>query len=360
LNLPASSMRDLVVHGDDIVVGTHGRSFWILDDITPLRQMSAEFAQAQAHLFQPQVAYRVRRSTNTDTPLPPEEPAGQNPPDGAIINYTLKSESGPVALEIYDSAGKLVRRYASNDPPEEIDPKKLNVPTYWVKPPRLLPVSAGMHRWVWNLHYPPPAVLKRDLPISAIPHDTPFAPQGPRALPGEYTVKLTASGQTLSQKLTVKMDPRVTTTAAGLRQQFEIETAIADALRQDYNTLQQVRSVRSQLKSLLIPAKTLPASVSSPINDLEKAAESLEGGEPTPGRANTGTLVGMNSALKTVYEAVDSADAAPTSQQLATLGDLQRSLAPLLVRWNQIKSRDVAALNEKLRSANLPEVKIPD
>jgi photosystem II stability/assembly factor-like uncharacterized protein len=363
LNLPHTSMRDLVVHGDDIVVGTHGRSFWILDDITPLRQMSAmdnaNAAQAGAHLFQPQIAYRVRRSTNTDTPLPPEEPAGQNPPDGAVINYYLKDGSQQVVLEVFDDSGKLVRRFASTDKPEEINPRELNVPEYWVRPPRVLAASAGMHRWVWDLHYPPPAVLKRDLPISAIPHDTPLAPQGPSALPGDYTVKLTAGGRTLSQKLTVKMDPRVITPPEGLAQQFDIATKIAGALEQDYDALQQVRSVRAQLRNLLMPAKSLPSDAAEAINALEKTLRALEGGPGEYGqRATSDNLAGLNSCLGTVYEMVDSADTAPTSQAVATLHDLQRSLTPLLTKWDEMKARDLPALNQKLRSANLPEVQI--
>jgi hypothetical protein len=354
-------MRDLVVHGDDIVVGTHGRSFWILDDITPLRQLSAmdNAARAGAHLFQPQVAYRVRRSTNTDTPLPPEEPAGQNPPDGAIINYYLKDGSQQAVLEVFDAAGKLVRRYASTDQPEEINPRELNVPTYWVKPSRVLAASAGMHRWVWNLHYPPPAVLKRDLPISAIPHDTPLAPQGPRALPGEYTVKLTAGGKILSQKLTVKMDPRVTTPAEGLAQQFDIAARIAEALQQDYDALQQVRSVRVKLRNLLMPANALPSDAAEAINELDKTLRALEGAPGEYGqRATSDNLAGLNSSLRTVYERVDSADTAPTSQVVAAFRDLQRSLPPLLTKWDEVKARDLPALNQKLRSANLPEVQI--
>src|SRR5262249_26418780 len=157
LNMPATSIRDLVVHGDDIVVGTHGRSFWILDDITPLRQLTPEVASAAAHLFRPQVAYRVRWNLNTDTPLPPDEPAGKNPPDGAIINYYLRDKaSGPVVLEILDSAGKSVRRYSSNDRPEPVDPKSLTIAVEWVRPPQVLSAEPGSHRFAWDLHYPPP------------------------------------------------------------------------------------------------------------------------------------------------------------------------------------------------------------
>jgi len=360
LNLPHTSIRDLVVHGDDIVVGTHGRSFWILDDITPLRQLSAETASAPVHLFQPQIAYRVRRSTNTDTPLPPEEPMGQNPPAGAIINYALAADSGPVVLEIFDSAGKPVRRFASTDKPEEVNPKELTVTPSWAKPPQILPASAGMHRWIWDLHYPPPAVLKRSLPISAIIHATPFAPEGPRALPGEYTVKLTAGGKTFTQKLTVKMDPRVTTPAAGLAQQFDAEIKIADALRQDFNALQQVRAVRAQLKTLLMPARSLPGDVSGAINALEKTLAVLEGAPRQFGQPVTSdNLTAMNSSLETVYEMVDSADAAPTSQALKTFSELQSALLPLMAKWNEVKARDVEALNGKLRAANLSPVQIP-
>jgi hypothetical protein len=253
-----------------------------------------------------------------------------------------------------------VRRWASTDKREEINPKELTVTPSWAKPPQVLSANAGMHRWVWDLHYPPPAVLKRNLPISAILHETPFAPEGPRALPGDYTVKLTAGGKTLTQKFTVKMDPRVTTTAAGLAQQFDTEMKIADALRQDFDTLQQVRSVREQLRNLLMPAKSLPADLSGPINDLEKSLAALEGPPRQSGqRATSDNLTGLNSSLETLDNTVDSADTAPTSQALNTLGELQAALPPLLAKWNEIKSRDIEALNTKLRAANLQPIRLP-
>ncbi len=161
-NLPATSVRDIVVHGDDLVVGTHGRSFWILDDITPLRQMAAETASRDLHLFRPQVATRVRRSQWPDTPLPPEEPAGQNPPDGAIVHYFLKARTAkPVVLEIVDPAGNLVRRFSSADRPETIDPE-LNVPTYWFRRPVIMSSEAGHHRFVWDLQSPAPEDLEHE------------------------------------------------------------------------------------------------------------------------------------------------------------------------------------------------------
>ena len=226
LNMPPTSIRDLVVHDDDLVAGTHGRGFWILDDIAPLRQLNAETAAAEAYLFHPPPALRVRWNNDTDTPLPPEEPAGQNPPDGAILYYTLKSAApGAVTLEVFDGAKKLVRRYSSDDQPDPIDPS-LNVPTYWIRPPEILSTSAGLHRFVWDLCYPPPEGVDHEYPISAIVHDTPRYPLGALALPGEYSVKLTVNGTSYSQPLTVKMDPRVKTSFAGLQRQFDLARRI--------------------------------------------------------------------------------------------------------------------------------------
>ena len=210
LNMPATSIRDLVVHEEDLVVGTHGRSFWILDDISPLRQMRLEVAAAGAHLFAPRVTFRLPRNTNTDTPLPPEIPAGKNPPDGAILYYSVKGGGGPVTLEIFDSTGKTVRRFSSDDkaPPPEA---ALNVPSYWMRPFQALSNQAGMHRFVWDLHGPPSQGGGRrgfpEPPISAVYQDTPVG-QGEWMPPGEYIVKLTAGGESSTQTLIVKPDPR--------------------------------------------------------------------------------------------------------------------------------------------------------
>src|SRR5205823_76908 len=201
LNLPATSIRDLVIHGDDIVVGTHGRSFWILDNITPLRQINSEVVGSDAHFFAPQTTYRVRRDNNSDTPLPPEEPAGKNPPDGAILDYFLSSSAGEVGIEIMDTAGKLIRKFSSADKPEAVDEKKLNIPTYWIRPKQIVSNSAGMHRFVWDLHYPAPESVQHEYPISAIYHDTPRSPFGPTALPGSYRMRLTVDGKSFTQQL---------------------------------------------------------------------------------------------------------------------------------------------------------------
>ena len=352
LNLPASSIRDLVIHDDDIVVGTHGRSFWILDDITPLRQIDENVETAKAFLFAPQLTYRVRSRNYPDTPLPPEEPAGQNPPDGAIIDYVLQSNaSGPLTLEIDDAAGKLVRRFSSDDKPDVVNPDELNIPTYWIRPAKILSTSAGMHRFVWDLHYPPPDALEHDYPISAIYHDTPRYPLGAIVLPGEYRVKLTVNGTTYMQPLIVKMDPRVKTSPEGLRRQFELEMKITDAMQHDFLALQEVRSLREQLKM---------ASLSDAAAVLEKKAAALEGTEgfqylSTPeGRS----LTRLNSGLAQLLTNVDSADAAPTTQQAAMFGELDTALREQLDHWQEIKNKDVPALNEQLKKAGAAEVKV--
>jgi hypothetical protein len=188
-NLPHTSMRDLLVHDTDLVVATHGRSFWILDDITPLRQLTAASGQMKPFLFKPGTAYRVRRDTNTDTPLPADEPAGQNPPDGAVIDYSIpQGVRGPIQLEVLNAHGSVVRRYASTDPtaPSAEELAKQLIPSYWPCLNHPLPSSPGMHRLIWDLHYSPPVAIRYEYPISAVPHETPRVPRGPLAAPGTY------------------------------------------------------------------------------------------------------------------------------------------------------------------------------
>ena len=375
LNLPHTSMRDLTIHQDvhenDLVVGTHGRSFWILDDLTPLRQLSAAVADADAHLFRPEATIRVQRDTNTDTPLPPDEPAGQNPPDGAILDYYLKSAaSGPVSLEILDSTGKLVRRFASTDKPEKANPKELEVPLYWVQPPQVLSSAAGMHRFVWDLHYPPPDSLYHEYPISAIVHDTPRYPLGPTVVPGEYTVKLTVGGKEYSQPLTVNMDPRVKASPADLAKQFALETRIVGAMRQDFESLRQVNNLRSQLKNLKSPTgqagqahtARLPQEVVGAIDALEKKAAAIGGGDEefdffsgvTGGTAEN--LTRLNGELNMLLANVSSADVAPTAQVGIAFSGLEAELQKQMRLWSELESQDVAALNQQLKQAGLATV----
>jgi len=270
LNLPSTSIRDLVVHGNDLVVGTHGRSFWILDDVTPLRD--AHFApSSRAYLFKPAIAYRLRRDTWTDTPLPPEEPAGENPPDGAVIDYYLPENArGPLTLAVYDAAGQLVRRFSSADQPIPIDPE-ITVPTYWVRPTRIPSATSGMHRFLWDYRYPEPRALSYDYPISAIYRDTPRAPQGVLALPGRYTVKLTVDGRTLTQPLTLRMDPRIHLSSEQLRAQFSLAQTIAELMaRTSTKRLARYNFQLAQLYDAVEGADAVPTpAVVRAVHDIE-------------------------------------------------------------------------------------------
>jgi hypothetical protein len=233
-NMPATSIRDLAIKDDDLVVGTHGRGFWILDDITPLRQWDVAQgfspASADTYLFKPQTATRFEWDKWTDTPLPPDEPAGQNPPDGAVIHYFLKQPAtGVVTLEILNDSGDVVRKYSSDDKAPEITDVG-NWPRWWIRPVKVLSGGAGLHRFVWDLHYPMPPGVDVEYPISATPGDTAPVPKGPWVVPGTYTIRLTAAGQTYTQPLTVRMDPRVKTPAVAVQQQFTLAKRVYDAL----------------------------------------------------------------------------------------------------------------------------------
>jgi len=330
LNMPASSIRDLVVHDDDIVVGTHGRSFWILDDMTPLRQLNPT-KSADTYLFKPKLAYRFRRDKWTDTPLPPEEPAGKNPPDGVIIHYRLASSTTtPVVLDIVDGAGKLVRSFSSTDSVEPVDPE-LNVPTYWIRPPQRLATDAGMHRFVWDLHYAPPKVLGHEYPISAIYGDTPRHPLGPAVLPGAYTIRLTMNGRVYTQPVTVKMDPRVRITEAGLKLQHDIGVRMNDAISRDFAALGQARARRALLRTQREGAKA--GEIADSLAALDSLLLSIEG--PRSGAADN--LVRLNEQLAAILDTVEGADAEPTTQVVAAAADRERALAAILARWSEVQ-----------------------
>src|SRR5208282_6050591 len=310
LNLPATSVRDLVIHGDDVVVGTHGRSFWILDDITPLRQIDRDLANSDAVLFKPGTAYRVRRDIYPDTPLPPEVPAGKNPPDGAIFDYYLKSNAtAAVKLTVMDSSGKIVRSFASTDKPEatwEQLAKEVNVPLYWIRPPQILSAEAGMHRFVWDLRTPAPGSVFHDYPISAIPHDTPRYPLGASILPGIYTVRLEAGGQPVTQQFEVKMDPRVTTLADGLAEQFQLAAKICDGMNSSFASLEQVRAVRAQLKTLM--DRTPKGPLADAIAALDKKVAGFEGSAQRfgPQAASQPSFARLNGQFAQLLAFVDS------------------------------------------------------
>ena len=303
-NMPATSIRDLVIKDDDLVVGTHGRSFYILDDITPLRQAAALAAAPDVHLFTPQEAWRFRWNKNTDTPLPPDEPAGQNPPDGAVLHYYLKAAAkGPVTLEVLDAQGGVVRRYSSADPVEPLVEGR-NTPDYWIRPHRPLSSTAGLHRFVWDVHHERPAVTGFSYPISATLANTPRTPFGSWAVPGKYTVRLTVDGKTLTQPLVVKLDPRVKANAADIKLQYDISRAIDAALRRSAAAVQQMRA----------------ATRTVALTDLEQR------------------LSRASASLGQLFGAVEAADAAPTPVVREAWKATAAAVDALLAEWEKTKA----------------------
>ena len=379
LNLPHTSMRDLWIHDDDLIVATHGRSFWILDDISPLRQLTESVARSEAHLFKPARAYRVRRDTNTDTPIPPDEPTAENPPDGAIIDYFLaRASSTPVTLEILDAGGKLVRQFSSHDQPEPSaeELSKELIPRYWIRTSRALSTSAGMHRWVWDLRYPSPGATRSEYPISAIPGGTPRLPEGPLAVPGEYTVRLTVGRQTLSEPLVVKMDPRVSASAADLGLAFEKQQLLAGMMAETTEAVREARALREQLQKLTGKgsavakvggtASSSAEKISPPLADavtaFDKKLTAILGGGGGPGglaaaAATAATLSRSVGTIGGLYGEIDRADAAPTAAQLAAINAAESDSTAALKLWQDFRARDLPALNRELKAAGLGELK---
>jgi photosystem II stability/assembly factor-like uncharacterized protein len=327
LNLPVAPIHDLVVHGNDLVVATHGRSFWILDDITPLRAITPEIRQAGAYLFAPAKTYRVRRNVNQDTPLPPETAVGENPPAGAVFYYNLASApASDIQLEVRDAHGALVRAYSSAQPPR---PSVSPVPfeDRWLRTPQALPKQAGLNRFVWDLRYAPPNAVTHQYPSAATPGDTPAQPEGPRALPGSYEARLTVAGRTLRQPLELTMDPRVGASADDLARQFELERSIAEDLDRSYAALQEIKAVRERLKNRGQAMRNAP--------QLDRELAAIAG--TTDAHASDQTLGGLNTAFAALQPVVDSADASPTAEQNAAYARLHQALERKLAEWSRLK-----------------------
>ncbi len=326
LNMPATSIRDLVVKDSDLIAATHGRGFWILDDVEPLRQ---DFVGAPVKLLRLQQAWRVRWNQNTDTPLPPDEPTGKNPPDGAIIDYWLARAAGPVTLEISDEQGRLVRRFSSEDRPGPIRDEG-NVPRWWIRPAPQLSAQAGLHRFVWDLHWPPPAALEPEYPIAAVPHDTPREPRGPWALPGKYTVTLSAGGEKQKQSLAVALDPHVKTAPLGLRQQFDLSFRLAQSMQQTFDALAELRAMRAKGVAPAVEEKLAGFEGAKPVRFAKDR-------EPPP------TLVVWHGRLTRLYLDIQASDLTPTPQ-LAAAAELRiRQAAQLVARWKKFRAEATRA-----------------
>jgi photosystem II stability/assembly factor-like uncharacterized protein len=331
-NLPPSSMRDLVIHSDDLVVGTHGRSIWILDNIAPLRELAAATAATDPWLFTPPLATRVRWNMFSDTPLPPEEPAGQNPPDGAILDYLLPQAAQVVTLEILDGNGDIVRRYSSTDEPEQVDPVTLPHPTYWIRPPQSLGTAAGHHRFVWDLRHEPPPGTRRQFSIAAVHGRTPSGPHGPFVPPGEYTVRLSVDGTEAEKALVVRLDPRVEIDDESLALQSDLSMACYEG----HHRLQEIR-------------EAIDAELAAGADDARREALLAFRGRLDPGDPDTlygsiyrsgpneETVTGLQHKLLFLLNLLQNADARPTTQAQEAVETLRSDLASLVARWQELR-----------------------
>ena len=347
LNLPHAPVYDLAIHNNDLVVATHGRAFWILDNLSPLRQMSSQVASSNVYLFQPDLAYRVRGGEGES-----HGAAGQNAPSGAIIDYYLKqappaNKTKPeVTLEILDSQGRTVRKFTNlgrkrdeetEGPPEE--PRKNGLRD-------ALPAKAGLNRFVWNLRYQGP----REIPHAGAVYSD-WTPDEPQAPPGRYEVRLTADGQTVTQPLQVRLDPRVNVSQADLQKQFDLAMRIRDKVSQASDTVNQILDLETQLAGLqnrLVadaggePLLMLAKSVAG---KADVVADALYQPKIEASEDSLNYPIRLRYQLACLGDVVDSADAAPTAQSYELFQTLSHELDAKIARWREIQTKDIRALN---------------
>ncbi len=365
LNLPRAWCRDLAIEQNNLIVATYGRALWALDDISPLRDLAAhasEVTASNAYLFAPAPAVRMQWDTYTDTPLNPDVPAAVNPPDGATIDYYLKSAPAEdIKLEVFDAAGKLIRAYSSAGAASL--GYKVNVPDYWLAPAPVLPKNAGLHRFVWDLRYPDPDQLlytyygihvdyfEYTLADHAIPHNTPWhEPQGPMVVPGRYEIRLTVSGVTYKQPITVKLDPRLNVSTEELQTQLDLAQKIAADMGATYEGYNQVAKLRAELARHIA---TLTETAKSP--ETLAAAKTLD--QKAQGFSDAAgpraALGPMNRDVTRLMIAVGQSDTPPASSLFETFGGMCQDSHSALTRWSELRITDLPQLNAMLVQQSL-------
>ncbi|HXD79788.1 MAG TPA: hypothetical protein VN616_18355, partial [Puia sp.] len=330
----------------------------ILDDIACLRQMTPETERRDAVLYKPSAAVRVRWDMNPDTPVPPDEPAGQNPPDGAVIDYYLKADqTEPVRLEILDPSGKGVRHFASTDTLYTVP--DVNIPLYWIRPQEILSAKAGPHRFIWDLHYQPLNV-PASYPISAVAGNTAPSPTSPWVMPGVYTVRLVVNGKTYTQNLTVKMDPRVKTATADLQRQHDLAMHAYRGWDSALEAARRVVALRAEVHRL---SQAATDSLATALRDLDGRLGALEGaGRRGPrGMRGTATPAVSYSRLQGKYggllSLLEDADLPPTTQAVAGLQATEAADKRARQEWMTIVGKEIPAINKRLRAAGREPIK---
>ncbi len=359
LGLPVTSVRDLEAHRNDVVIATHGRGFWVLDDVTPLRQLDAAAVAADALLFRPAVAVRARVAAFTGTPLPKDEPRAENPPLGAVIDYRLGADAtAPVTLEVYDGGGTLVRRYSSADKVPAGDPARLHMAPQWFEPPVGLSAAAGMHRFFWPLRWAAPPQLGS----GPGPSPNPWA-DGPWAAPGTYRLVLSAGGRRLEQPLEVTPDPRVGIPAAAYAEQLAMAQRV-DALRVPLALA--AREADSVLAALADRVAKAPPALRPKLAALREQVAALAGVPLLANPANAwsfpprrlDSLRFVRGGLDALYGAIEGADAAPSADVHTGLERLTPMAHGAVAGWEALKKQQLEEANRELRRAKLPAIAV--
>jgi photosystem II stability/assembly factor-like uncharacterized protein len=347
-NLPTAWARDLLVRGDDLIVATQGRAIWVLGDLALLRQLGPDGGARGARLFTPAPAYRVRFNNNHDTPLAPETPVGQNPPEGAVIDYWLQSAPrGPVTLDIRDASGALVRRFSSGDKPMDL-PAERYFAADWVRPGPTLAATPGAHRWVWDLRRPRPRAVTYNYSIAAIPGvDTPLDPRGQIVEPGRYTAVLTVDGRQQSTTFDVLPDPRVM--GADYHAARLFSESLYEPMEKAWRGYAETKAVREALDRRIAEIRD-PAL----LGEARALRKKLE--PPTAPNAGFEGESGTLAALETSAEAADLAPSTGLQQIAAeTVSAVNRDWA----EWQQTSAGDLEQLNRRLAAARLQPIIIP-
>jgi hypothetical protein len=354
LNLPTVSIHDLVIHGDDLVAATHGRAFWILDNITPLRQAHDAAQGAASWFYRPAAAVRVDNDSFLGSPLPPEEPTAKNPPNGAAFDYYLKTAADHIKLEILDAKQNLVCRFSSDDTKEQKHALR-PIAERWFPKPEILETTPGMHRYVWNLAWCNLAANVTDQSID----DEYRPPRGPRAVPGVYQARMTVDGKAQTQPLKIVMDPRSPATTRDLEQQLELGRRIFAETISSRQALAEIRSVQKQLSDLEQKLGADHADLKSNISKLEANIRQIQTGSGDPANSSIG-LQKASTGLASALAVVESGDRPTPSQALALYHESSQALKLRLADWNQFKTTRLPQLNQQLRQENMTPIAISE
>lgn len=353
LNLPTTPIEDLIVKNNDLAVATNGRSFWILDDVSPLRELTPEIANQDVILYKPAPVYRMNFPEAVDK----RRPVGENPPNGLVVSYYLKAApKGELTLDVLDSSGKPVRHYSSKPS------NKFEQPPEWPDleaPPELLPTNAGMNRFPWNLRYDSPT----EIPGAFYAGN---GPEGPIVLPGTYTLKLTVDGKSYTKSAEIKLDPRVHTSADDLAKQMDLEMKVREDIEALHIAVNQIRGVRSQLevvKKRFQEEGDQGKAMLAAIDDLNKKMDPVEQALIQVQRKSSEGNLWFPNMLNEQYDTfrafIENADAAPTQSELSVFDGLHSRLQKQLTVWQQIATTDVPAMNDRIRKESISLIEVP-